>query len=343
MMIGSVKLMRLPIWMGFGLLVMMLQWGLSQSLYAQAQNNIRVIVMGEDEDKNSVIRSSNIYKRVMAEIKESTFRHGFVMVDEEMLAVELGWRITERRPKTELVQAAKLANQESQANLYSRALTLFRIFASKEDLSFSTKINVRVEGEIYDLENNSFLGAFELPRISASAPADCNSLCLRERVGDKARDIAAGIGDVLGKKLAYLSPVPSVPSHSAALPSRNDPRCNSMVTSYTLEFKRFANRDISTIMNTISNSHGNIAETDRFPCYQSHDMMQGGNSTLRRYSYSTTASRAKLYDWLNLILMDLGHVPDQNVMIINNGNTIILEQIISSQNNQIDTSGSKFQ
>ena len=41
--------------------------------------------------------------------------------------------------------------------------------------------------------------------------------------------------------------------------------------------------------------------------------------------------------------MDLGHVPDENVLVINHGNTIILEQIIAGQNNQIDTSGSKFQ
>ena len=39
--------------------------------------NIPVLVMGEDEDPNSVKRSSDIFKRVNAELKGAMQRHGF--------------------------------------------------------------------------------------------------------------------------------------------------------------------------------------------------------------------------------------------------------------------------
>ena len=319
----------------------------SGDVLAQAQNNIRVIVMGEDEDPDSVSRKSNIYDRVLAEMKESMLRKGFQVVDEEMLVVDLGWWVTDRRPKTELIQAAKLANQESQANLYSRALTLFRIYADLDALGFANRIHVRVEGEMYDLESNSFLGSFELPRMSVSAPAECSRFCIVERVGDKAREIAAGVGDVLGTKLAYLSPEPSDGYNNERLAATGDrtrdPRCTSPVTTYTLEFKRFSTPDILSIMNIISNSTGNLPVTEQFPCYVRHDLIQSGNSTVKRYSYNSTVNRATLYGWFNLILMDLGHVPDQNIIVINSGNSIIFEQISGNSQPSADITGSRFQ
>ena len=326
----------------FTIFTLAIFFAVSPSAQAQTQDGIRVIVMGEDEGVETVSRSSNVFDRVLAELKESMFRHGFQMVDEEMLAVELGWRIVDSRPKQELISAAKLANSEAQANLYSRAMALFRIVATEQDLGYATKIGVRVEGELYDLESNTFLGAFELPRITASAPANCSMACLNERVGDKAREIAAGVGDILGRKLAYLAPKPGG-NRGGAQASNQDSRCNNLVTSYTLEFKRINGQDISSIINTITNNVSNLSAEDSFPCYMSHDMMAGGNSTLRRYAYTSTASRAKLYDWLNMVVMELGMTPDQDVLILNDGSKIIIENILQTQAPQTVPTGSKFQ
>ena len=310
-------------------------------LHAQSQNNIRVMVMGDDSGFETVSRLSNIFDRVLAELKESMLRHDFVMVDEEMLAAELGWRITENRDKKELIETAKMANGEAQANLYSRAMALFRIVATKQDLGYATRITTRVEGELYDLENNSFLGAFELPRIISGAPAECytSSICINEYVGDKARDIAGGIGDVLGKKLAYLTQK-SGEDHAG----NKDPRCQSLLTAYTLEFKRMKSPDIATIIDTMTHEgNGDISDPNRFPCFVSYDMMAGGNSTLRRYAYSTTAKRAKLYDWLSLIIEDMGFSLDENILILNDGSKIIIESLIEPLPIQQNTNQSRFQ
>ena len=77
---------------------------------AQAGNNIQVLAMLEDADPRSVVRTSNIAKRVTAELKRSLQDQGFRMVDEEMIAADLGWTIAVRRPKLELIQAMNMAN-----------------------------------------------------------------------------------------------------------------------------------------------------------------------------------------------------------------------------------------
>lgn len=326
-----------------GMAALMLSACAGTPAYAQSRDHVRVIVMGDDSG-NAVSRDSNVHQRVLAELKESVFRLGFDVVDEEMIGSELGFNFTTKRSKSELISTVKLANQSMQANLHSRALMLFRIHATSKNLGYAVRLGIRVEGELYDIDNNQFLGAFELPRITASAPANCDEseACTIERVGDHARDIAAGLGDVLAKKLAYLTS--SNGSNQAVSSTPSDMRCNNLSNTYTLEFKRIDASDISMMMNTITNANAGIDPNDRFPCYVNHDILGGGNSTIRRYSYVSTASKVKIYDWLSLILTDLGMQPDQDVLILNNGSKFLIENIIQGSNQpKLDTSGSRFQ
>ncbi len=78
---------------GIGALALLVAGCVTSGTYpasAQTGTNIRVLVMGEDSDPTSVKRSSDIYKRVLAEMKGSMMRYDFKMVDEEMAAVDLG-------------------------------------------------------------------------------------------------------------------------------------------------------------------------------------------------------------------------------------------------------------
>ncbi len=290
-------------------------------VHAQSQNNIPVIVMGEDEDRSSVGRKSDIFKRVLAELKDSMLRHGFRIRDEEMIAVDLGWKIVERRPKTELIEAAKLANQEAKGNLRSRALALFRIHANSKKLSYTNKVETRIAGELYDLVSNEFLGSFELPKATYSAPHDCNRLCITEIVGRKGREIAAGIGDVLGKKLAYLSPVTGGGGTVSSVGGGGgDSRCGRLQTSYTVTLRRFNTPETLQVINTMAGE---------FPCYQSHDLLPGKTSAIRKYEYVSRAKAGKLEEWLSITLMDMGLNPDKDVEIILNGSEFILDKIIT--------------
>lgn len=254
--------------------------------------------------------TSDIFKRVIAELKGSMQRYGFQMVDEESLAVDLGWAITERRPKTELLQVAKLANSSNVASHHVRAMVLFRIHAFKQDLNFSTKVQVRLDGEIYDVTNNNFLGTFEIPRESYPAPADCNAGCLSEVVGDHAREIATSLGDVLGKKLDRLTIDPGRRNVSA---STGD----GLISTYTLTFRHFNTAEVMSIIGVMS---------EEFPEYSSHDLITK-RPGVRRYSYTSGARPAKIEEWMTILLMDMGFDPDRDFEMILRGNEIMIEKL----------------
>ncbi len=282
---------------------------------------IRVLVMGEDSDPRTVPRRSDIFKRVLAEMKESVRRHGFRMVDEEMVAADLGWRIVERRPKTQLIQAAKLANASGTAANHVRAMMTFSIHAYRQDHGFANAVQVRIDGEMYDVMTHQFLGTFELPRAQYPAPADCNSMCITEVVGDHAREIAISLGDVLGKKLAHLAPPPGTRTIvSRPLPRTSHDRAPTypgLMTTYTLELRHFPAGEAARIIGVMSSE---------FPGYSSHDILTT-TSAVRKYEYVTTASAAKLHEWLTILLADMGVDPDRNAEIHIAGGRISVDRI----------------
>lgn len=311
----------------------------STPAHAQSRDNIPVIVMPEDSDPKTVKRTSDINKRVMAELKQSMMNHGFRMIDEEMMAVELGWKVRDRRPKTELIKAAKLANKEANASLRSRALALYRIHAYKQDQGFANELKVRIDGELYDLQSNEFLGTYEIPLKSYSAPADCNAPCISEEVGKHARDIATSIGEVLGRKLAYLSPS-SGSGTSSTVSSSGDPRCKNMTTPFTLSMKRFDPKEANKLISVMTNK-GNVSANSKFPCYVRHNLL-GREAAVQKYEYVSSATTAKLNQWISVILQDMGLKPSEDVVMRVSGNEIFLEKVIERSEPQDVPDDAKF-
>lgn len=81
---------------------------------------IRVVVLGEDSDRNAVSRSSEIYRRVVAELQQSLIRENITVIDEDMIAVKLGFSYNEDRTKQELIQTLSIANETTDATVRSR-------------------------------------------------------------------------------------------------------------------------------------------------------------------------------------------------------------------------------
>jgi hypothetical protein len=312
--------------------------------HAQAGTNIQVLAMLEDADPRSVVRTSEIARRVAAELKRSMQDEGFRMLDEEMIAVELGWKIVVRRPRTDLIEAMNMANTSTNAALHSRAMVTYSIFAIREQLSFGSRIQVRVEGEIYDALTRQFIGGWEMPRQTFSAPAECNDSCLSEIVGDHAREIAISVGDVLAKQLVALSPGPQAPSYGA-VPASNgaaiqgitpgvastqgtsqgDPRCQGMMTTYSIGFRRFTDLEVLQILNVMTSG-----PAAGFPCFSSYESI-GGTGAVQRFGYVSTASAAKLREWLTLLLADMGLSTDRQVSFLVTGNELMLDKIVPNQ------------
>lgn len=163
----------------------------------------RVVVTGEDSDKNSTVRTSEVFKRVISQLQESMARSGYEVIDEDMLGVRLGFSFNSRRPKTELVETLMLANQTEDATVRSRLAVVFAIFPQIKTMSVSRKLEVRIRGDIYDLESMRALATFEYKNKKAIlVPKDnCDSLCVEEKLGENAREVARELGDVIVQKL----------------------------------------------------------------------------------------------------------------------------------------------
>ena len=289
--------------------------------------NIPVLVMSEDEDPTTVPRSSDIFKRVIAELRGAMQRHDFRMIDEESVAVDLGWEVHDRRPKTELIETVKLMNKSRRASHRVRAWVLFRIHAQARDMGFSTRVDTRIDGEIYDAASNQFLDTFEMPRETYPAPADCleSSLCISEIVGDQAREIAAGLGEVLALKLERYSPPkagglrraePDVPV-TGGRPRGGDDG-HGLLTPYTLTLRYFSNREAITVLGVMA---------DEFPGYSSHELLDK-SAAVRRYSYLTTAKAAKLEEWLYILLNDMGFDAEREVLVQVQGTEVRIDKLV---------------
>ncbi len=294
-------------------------------------NDVPVLVAGEDEDKTTVKRGSDIFKRVLAELKHGMKRTGFRMVDEESVSVDMDWKIRDRRPKSELIQVAKLLNQSGKATHRVRALVLFRIHAAAKDLGGLTKVRTRIDGEIYDVKANEFIDTFEMPRQEYPAPHDClqNKLCITEVVGDRAREIAGSLGVVLANKLARYRDVSAGGgqagrSGGAERPVTGTGRMarggdgHGMQTPYTVTLRYFERREALTIIGVMA---------DEFPGYKSHTLLSA-DPAVRKYEYVTSAKPNKMEEWITILLADMNFNPDKEVTILIRGSGITVEKIV---------------
>jgi hypothetical protein len=171
--------------------------------YGSAIAQTRVVVTGEDSNKNSTARTDEVFRRVISQLQESMSRSGYQVIDEDMLGVKLGFSFNSRRPKTELIETLMLANQTEDATVQSRLAVVFAIFPQIKKMSVSRKLEVRIRGDIYDLESMRPLANFEYKNKKAILVPknDCDSMCISEKLGENARDVAREVGDVIVQKL----------------------------------------------------------------------------------------------------------------------------------------------
>lgn len=297
---------------------------------------LRVLVMGEDGNPDTMQRSSSPFRKVLSELKRSMAQDGFSTVDEEAVAANLGWRVTQRRPKYELMQTLKLMNKSPEAVNHARIMAVFSLNARHIQHGFGGEVSILVDGELYDIQSNQFLNSFDLPRMSFPAPANCNNTCAVDVVRDHAGDIAAGIGQVLSQQLSYLNnpqPAQATTSQSYQSQPAQATQYGGLATPYTLTMRRLDTAEALNIINTMARE---------FPGYVSHDMINS-NPAVRSYSYTTSAPAAKLEEWLYILLGDMNMRPGQNVQVLINGTNITLERVYGAATRPAPNSGGRFQ
>ena len=306
------------------------------STMAQTQyNDVPILIVGEDEKKTTVRRSSEIHKRVIARLKNSMKRTGFRIIDEESVAVDLGWKIKDRRKKTELIRLAKLMTKSGKARHQVRAMVTFRIHAYQPKNSGSgiASVQTRMDGEIYDIRNNEFIDEYEMPLLEYPAPSaeECNQLCIHEVVGARAREIAASLGVILAKKLAHYrdvsagtggsgGPGRAVTGDSGGGGGTGSGSGHTMQTNYTITLIDFTPKEAGTIIK--------VMETE-WPGYKTHTLIEQ-EAAIRRYSYITSAKPNKMDEWFTILLTDMNYNPGKDVNVRIRGDEITVEEIVAT-------------
>ena len=300
--------------------------------YAQnVATNIPVLIVTEDQDKASVNHCNDVHKRVVGELRGSMQRRGYQMLDEESIRAEMGWKETctppfnddDRRSKQTVVSDIKRMISANKAQVPARAWVLYRINAQKVPFGSGFDAQVRVTGEIYDAVTNQYLDGFRAERMRFPLPDNCGKVCVYEAVGDKASDIAANLGEVLGRKLERYSPPKSAsnaPSPGGAVTGDtggSSGNCDGLLTPLNVTFRHFDKIESASIVGVMA---------DEFPCYHSHDLLTGGE-VVKKYAYQTRAKIYKIEEWMLILLRGMGF-KDEDYALQINGNDIVVSKLI---------------
>ena len=284
----------------------------SSSAVAQSGEGIPIMILGEDSDPKSIPRSSDINRRVMLELSNQMSRHNYYVVDEVAIAAEFNWDVRDRRPKKELLQVLNMANASSNASFKTNAAVIFKIVGEARDLGFAKEAYVRISGEIYDPSAKRSINSFEVPRLGPF-PIE---LTIEETVGDRAREIASELGDVLKKQLAKV-----VRGSTTSAPNSGKSAVSGLVTNYSFVFRNFSTREIYSITEVMEGE---------FPGFVSSGDPEG-SSSVYKYPYKTKATSGKLIKWVNLLLMDQGLDPDSKVKVTKRGTTVEIDKLFDEQ------------
>jgi hypothetical protein len=285
--------------------------GCSTTVAAQSGRGIPVVVMSEDSDPNSVKRSSDIFRRVITELQDQMQRYDYYVIDEEFIAGKLGWKVRDRRPKTELVEFVDLAIKSGDATLSPRAMVVIKIRAAGKKMGFGTKAQVRINGDIYDIDSNAYLGGWEAPTKEFPAPRECSGVCITEVVGNNARELATTLGDVLRKKLAYLARSDAGQRLSRG---RDD---KQLVNRYLIKFTHFSLTEVLSMTE--------VLETE-FDCYVQARAPEGDSSVFK-YNYETCQRPNDMFRGLNRMLLAAGYPEEQFKVMLRNRREFFIDKL----------------
>jgi hypothetical protein len=170
-----------------------------QPVYADQPN---LLIMSEDADTDTVPRDSRVFRRVLTGIQNQMNELGFNVYDETLITLDGFAQGRTRRDRAEILDIAR--------SIESRPIDVvvnFLIYAAVNDVGYTGKLRIRIEGEILGVKSGKYLGNFESisPRNWNIKPKCAqNRECVLEMVGDKARIIANDVGSVLAEKLEYM-------------------------------------------------------------------------------------------------------------------------------------------
>lgn len=307
------SLMNGNIWLVF------LLWNacISTGLAADRPN---LLIMGEDADKDSIARNSQVFNRVLNALSNQLHEVGFDVFDETAVTLENFSQGRIRRTDAELIDIAKSIHRPP-----IDVVIFFSIYSTAYQTSYTTKVQARIQGRMLNVQTGQRLGNVELDYPDGwNAPVNCDRDCLLHSVGKHAKIIANDVGAILAEKLYWmLPPQESNPiNETIAATASASPIAKAApipgVMAYNLVFDDFTQHEVMAFEEYLVIFSG----------YESHRLTYGG-ATRSEYWYKSTINNAKLSRNLNKLLEKL----NISGLIQVSGNTYTIKKI-GYRNNQ---------
>ncbi len=268
-----------PVWFYTGLCLVLI----AVITPAQAADRPNILIMGEDVDGDTVARNSQVFHRVLNALSNQLHDVGFDVFDETAVTLENFVQGRVRRTDAELIDIAKSIRRPP-----IDVVVLFSIYSTAYQHSYTTKVKVRIEGRLLNVQTGQRLGNVELDYPEGwNAPQQCNRDCLLRSIGDHSKIIANDVGSVLAEKLSWMVNRSENSENAGIIASQG-------IGAYQLIFDDFTQTEVMEFEEYLVIFSG----------YESHRITYGG-ATRTEYWYKSNISNAKLSRNLNKLLETL--------------------------------------
>jgi len=155
----------------------------------------RVMILGEDADRDSIPRHSRVYDRVLNAMVNEMLNEGFDVKDETAMTLDTHVQGRQRRTDAELISIAKDAGMD--------VAVIFSIYPNVKESYGTVKATARVMGRMLDVYSGSRMGNFELEPQQyqpLSKPYSRNDVI--EGVGKIAKLLGRDVGAEIAQRLS---------------------------------------------------------------------------------------------------------------------------------------------
>jgi hypothetical protein len=281
---------------------------------AQAGEQPNILVMGEDDDPDTVPRNHRVFDRVIQALSMELGQMGFKVYDETAVSLDVTRQGRIRRNDAELITIAKRIQQPP-----LDVVTVFSIYVNvQQNINADIwDIGIRIPGRMLHVQTGRSLDSFEVDYPTGTlppVPPNCLNVarvdqdCLFEYVGGQARRIAQDLGAVLAQKLDYLSPTGKQDDADGIDPEPsvgggdNDTginvsgsRCTGLTSAFVISLRGFDTEEVSVVEEYI------VA----FSGYDHHRPIRT-TGRVSEYWYESCSDVARLNRNLRLMLEQMG-------------------------------------
>ncbi|WP_395818262.1 hypothetical protein [Devosia sp.] len=272
-----------------------------------------VLVMGEDDDPDTVPRNHRVFDRVVQSLQSELGMLGFQVYDETAVSLDVTRQGRIRRSDAELITIAKRIQQPP-----IDVIAVFSIYVNvQQNINADIwDLGIRIPGRLLHVPTGRYVDSFEVDYPTGTlppVPPNCLNVdridqdCLFEFVGGQAKRIAQDLGAVLAQKLDFQSPtgdagggvIISQPSTTGGGNSGGGSfgtaSCTGMTTAYVISLRGFDLDEITVIEEYL------VA----FSGYDHHRPLRT-TLTFSEYWYESCSDVSRLNRNLRLMLEQMG-------------------------------------